>query len=270
MSNMNKSSNDIMTKYYVYKKASEIMHTIFQNIITYMVPNVSLRTIDTYIGTLFETYGVVSAPKYCYSFPSYTCISLNECLCHGIADDRVLKIGDIVKLDISFKYNDIFIDACRNFIIVDSYSFKANKDIAIKLEMYAFVKQAVAMTVSVLNNMLKTNGSIQYKYFGIIFEKIVTVYGRYTISDIYGGHAIGNKLHIQPFISSVYNDVSMYIQDGDTFCLEPILSLKNSVSNYIPSYVCKDGWTVMHKDKLPTAHYENTYMRLKDKIVRIT
>ena len=270
MNNKDNIDDDIISKYYKYKRAASVMRKVFRNAATLMKVDAAIIDIDTYIGNLFAKYNVLSAPKYCYNFPSYTCISLNDCMCHGIAGEYRLKVGDIVKLDVSFKYNDIFIDACRNFIIVDSTRLKINKDILTKLEMYAFLKQSMSLTISILDYRLRSEGSVKYRDFGAVFEQIVTSYGKYTISDAYGGHGIGVKLHLQPFIASVANNIEVQINDGDTFCVEPILSFKTSVHNYIQSYIGKDGWSVFHKEKLPTAHYENTYMRLKNRIIRIT
>ena len=270
MNNKDNIEDDIVNKYRKYKRAAVLMHKVFRVAATLMKVGIVIKEIDAYIGNLFKKYGLMSAPKCCYDFPSYTCISINDCLCHGIANEYALKVGDIVKLDVSFKYNDIFIDACRSFIIVDSVELKINKDILTKLEMYAFLKQSMSLSISILDHRLQTEGSVKYRDFGSVFERIVASYGKYTISDVYGGHGIGAKLHLQPFIASVTNSIEAQINNGDTFCIEPILSFKTSVHNYIQSYVGKDGWSVFHKERLPTAHYENTYMRLKNRIIRIT
>src|SRR5579872_292822 len=55
--------------------------------------------------------GAVSAPPKVYGFPGALCISVNDEAIHGIPGDRVLRAGDLVKLDLVAEKDGFYADA---------------------------------------------------------------------------------------------------------------------------------------------------------------
>ncbi|BCL65844.1 methionine aminopeptidase [uncultured bacterium] len=219
------------------------------------------KNIDKFIQQLFQKYNCKSAPIIEYDFPGNSCISINDCMCHGIPNDYKFQHGDVVSIDISFKYKDNFFDAGRTYIVLDP-----NMNITFKIksliELNGFNICANLETIRILNQIYYQNNicgkKTDYSIIGNIFQSIISNL-KYSVSYEYGGHKIGEKLHLTPFISSVRgNNTNKFIQDGDMFCFEPLLSFRTCKSDRIISYT--NGWEVFNKSKEAVVHYENTYI----------
>ena len=78
-------------------------------------PGVETIEIDRAIEDLYRKHNALPlfkgypGPK--VPFPAVTCISVNEQVVHGIPGQRVLKEGDLVKLDTACKLNGWCADA---------------------------------------------------------------------------------------------------------------------------------------------------------------
>lgn len=182
-------------------------------------------------------------------------------MCHGIPNNYKFKHGDVVSVDISFKYKNNFFDAGRTYIVLD---FNENITFKIKslIELNGFNMCSNIETIRILNQIYNKNNLMgiktDYSIIGKIFQSIISNY-KYSISYEYGGHRIGEKLHLSPFISSVESsDTRQYITEGDMFCFEPLLSFKSCKNEKIISYT--KGWEVFNKSKEYVVHYENTYV----------
>lgn len=229
------------------------------------------KNIDNFISGLFTKYNCKSAPIEEYNFPGNCCISINDCMCHGIPNDYKFKHGDVVSIDISFKYKDNFFDAGRTYIVLDP-----DLDITFKIkaliELNGFNICANLETIRLVNQMYKRNNLLgiktDYSIMGKVFHSIIKR-SQYSVSYEYGGHRVGKKLHIPPFISSVISsDTKHYLSDGDTFCFEPLLSFKTGNSDRIMSFA--NGWEVFNQSREIVVHYENTYVVSKGGIYSIS
>lgn len=229
------------------------------------------KNIDKYVADLFKKYNCISAPIEEYNFPGNCCISINDCMCHGIPNDYKFKHGDVVSIDISFKYKDNFFDAGRTYIVLEP-----DLDITFKIrsliELNGFNTCANLETIRLVSQIYNKNNLLglktDYSIIGKIFHLMINK-SKYSISYEYGGHRVGHKLHLPPFISSVASrDTKHYISDGDTFCFEPLLSFKTGNNDRIISFA--NGWEVFNKSKEIVVHYENTYIVSSSSIYSIS
>jgi methionyl aminopeptidase len=69
------------------------------------------RELDNVGESVFRKHGARSAPRLTYKFPGATCISINEEAAHGIPGERVIREGDLVKIDVSAELAGYFADA---------------------------------------------------------------------------------------------------------------------------------------------------------------
>ncbi|MEL6866673.1 MAG: M24 family metallopeptidase, partial [Bacteroidota bacterium] len=78
------------------KAAGQAVAITLKQMREYASPGMSTRDLDEYGRAILETFGAVSAPKKDYKFPGYTCISVNNEVCHGIpSKTRILRDGDL-------------------------------------------------------------------------------------------------------------------------------------------------------------------------------
>src|SRR4051794_23000874 len=78
---------------------------------------VTTAELDAIAGEVFARHGARSAPRLVYGFPGHTCISVGDEVVHGIPGGRLLRAGDIVKLDVTAEKDGFMADAARTVAI---------------------------------------------------------------------------------------------------------------------------------------------------------
>lgn len=173
-------------------------------------------------------------------FPASACISVNEEIIHGIpSSNRVLKNGDIVKIDVGAFYKGYHGDCAATFA-VGTISEEAQKLIDV-------TKQSFYKGVAVIGSG-KRIGDI-----GSAIQTYVESFGFSVVKD-YIGHGIGRNLHEDPEVPNYgLAGHGPRLREGMTIAIEPMVNVGTSQVN-----VLSDNWTVVTKDGKLSAHYENT------------
>ena len=204
------------------------------------LPGVSTKEIDARIRTFIEKCGATPSFLGYGGFPGSACISLNNEVIHGIPTaKRILREGDIVKVDVGARYRGYNGDSARTFP-VGKVSDEALRLIQVtKDSFYEAIKYARA--------------GCRLGDVGFAVENFVISNG-FTVVRDYVGHGIGAELHEEPEIPNVgtagrgprlYADM--------TVAIEPMVN-----AGAAGVRVQKDGWTVVTADGRLSAHYENT------------
>lgn len=173
-------------------------------------------------------------------FPGSACISLNDEVIHGIPSrKRIIREGDLVKVDVGACYRGYNGDSARTFAVgrVD-----AAAQALIDRTRESFFR---GMEQAISGNRI---GDI-----GHAVESHVVAAG-FTVVRQFIGHGIGKELHEEP-------DVPNYgtpgrgprLLSGMTIAIEPMVNAGTAEVR-----VLSDGWTVVTKDGSLSAHYENT------------
>ncbi len=203
-------------------------------------PGVSTYEIDQAIRRYIEKCGATPAFLGYGGFPASACISINDEVIHGIpSKKRILKDGDIVKIDTGATYRGYVGDSART-IPVGKVSDVAQKLIEVTRDSFwAGVEQLK------IGNRLGDVGSA--------IDTVVQANGFSTVRK-YIGHGIGTNMHESP-------DVPNYgtpgrgtrLCAGMTIAIEPMVNVGTFEVKEMP-----DGWTVKTLDGQLSAHYENT------------
>lgn len=176
-------------------------------------------------------------------FPATLCASVNNEVVHGIpSEERVLKDGDIIGLDLGLKHEGFFVDAAIS-VPVGEVEPKY-------LKLLNTTEEALSAGISAI----KIGGKI-----GDISSAIESVAnrGKYGVVRVLGGHAIGKHIHEMPFIPNYGQaGIGPIIQKGMLLALEPIFNEGNA-DVYIDR---KDGYTFRTSDGLRSAHFEHTVL----------
>jgi len=175
-------------------------------------------------------------------FPKSVCTSVNHVICHGIpSDDKILKKGDIVNVDVT--------------VIKDGYHGDTSK-------MY-FVGDAPAH----LERLVRVTQECLYK--GIELVKPGTRLGDighviqqhaesnyYSVVREYCGHGIGAVFHEDPQVLHYGKPgTGLELKEGMTFTIEPMINAGKAQSK-----VLGDQWTVVTKDRKASAQWEHTLL----------
>ena len=215
-------------------------------------PGVSTYEIDQAIRRHIEKCGATPAfLGYC-GFPASACISINDEVIHGIpAKDRILKDGDIVKIDTGATYRGYVGDSART-IPVGNVSEEAKKLIQVTRDSF----WAGVAKLEVGNRL----GDV-----GSAIDTLVRQNGFSTVKR-YVGHGIGTKMHEQPDVPNFGTPGrGIRLSAGMTLAIEPMVNVGRA-----DVIELNDGWTVKTADGSLSAHYENTVALTSNGVLILT
>lgn len=187
----------------------------------------------------FKGYGAETGNP----FPATICASLNEEVVHGIPNQKViLQEGDILKIDIGMKYENMFTDMTRTFA-VGKISPEAQKIIAVSEGcFFAGIKNLKA-------------GAMLSDYSKAA-QKFAEENGFSVVRNLVG-HGVGEKLHEDPYVPNYYEKKyqDFRLSAGITLALEPMINAGRHETK-----LGKDGWVFVTKDGSLSAQYEDTIL----------
>jgi len=233
------------------RRAGTVVRQMLEAMKQSVRPGVTTGRLDEIGAQVMRREGAVSAPKSVYGFPGTTCISINDEAVHGIPSDRVIREGDLVKLDVTIEKDRYMADAAET-VIAGSAS-EENRRLA------ACARRAFD------NAMLVARAGFRINEIGRVIEREVRRNGFSIIREL-GGHGIGRTIHEEPFVPN-YADrrANEILTDGLVITVEPIIAArKGSV------LTDRDGWTVRTLDGSASAHYEQTIVITKGRPILLT
>ena len=225
----------------IMRKANQIVGGALNMLREKAAVGVSTWDLDLWAEEFARQHGAAPAFKGYHGFPGSLCISLNEQVVHGIPSRKViLSEGDIVSIDFGVRYKGFFGDAAITLAIGEIDAAKANLIKVTHESLYRGIEQA-----RVGNRINDISAAI---------EKHVEKHG-YSVVKQFVGHGIGYSLHEGPEVPnySVDNKRTPRIMAGMVLAIEPMVNLGT-----FEVKVLKDGWTVVTKDKSPSAHFEHS------------
>ena len=213
---------------------------------------VTTKHLDTLIREHIEKSGAKPSFLGYGGFPGSACISINDEVIHGIPSaKRVLRDGDIVKVDVGAYYRGFHGDSARTFA-VGKVSDDAKKLIEVtEQSFWEGIKQI---------EQGKRIGDI-----GSAIDSYVKKFGYSTVKR-YVGHGIGHALHEQPDVPNFgTSGRGTRICTGMALAVEPMINMGTDEVK-----VMSDEWTVKTADSMLSAHYENTVVLTPDGVLVLT
>jgi methionyl aminopeptidase len=217
------------------------------------------RAVDEYYAQhgaipLFKGY-VGTDPK--HPFPACTCISVNEEVVHGIPGNRVLREGDLLKIDTACKLNGWCADAAVTLAIGE-----------ISAE-----RRRLAQTAYELLELARVELG-RRRWWGEVASMLQrrAHQAGYSVVEQYVGHGIGRVMHENPQVANyVPKDIKearkcdFRLEEGLVLAIEPMLNMGRPDVK-----VLSDQWTVVTQDHMPSAHVEHTFAITRNGVVTIT
>ncbi len=202
-------------------------------------PGVTTAELNEIGSRVLSIEGARSAPPMVYGFPGDVCISVNEEAIHGIPGGRVLREGDIVKLDLVAEKNGFYADAA---VTVGVGGVDPMAVALIRAAEHSFRQGANAARV----------GNRVYD-IGRAVEREVKSRGFSVLREL-SGHGVGRTIHEQPSVPNYHDPRSRgRLSDGLVITIEPIIAAGEGKATLQP-----DRWTVATADRSLSAHYEHT------------
>ena len=217
-------------------------------LLDYLTPFIKPGLTTNELDKLADNYttqvqGAISAPlNYAPSghnpYPKSICTSINHQVCHGIPNDKPLKKGDIVNVDVTVIKDGWHGDSSRMFMVGEV--------------------SVAARRLCNLTYQAMWHGIVKVKagaYLGDIGHAIQTFSEGQGLSVVreFCGHGIGRKFHEDPQILHYGKPGTLtQLQAGMTITIEPMLNLGRKEIKEMG-----DGWTIVTKDRSLSAQWEH-------------
>ena len=171
-------------------------------------------------------------------FPNTLCTSVNEAVVHGVPNNKPLVDGDIVSVDCGTLMNGFYGDSAYTFEIGE-VTPEIHKLLEVTKEC---LNKAVEAAVS--GNRIGDIGYAVQKHaedngYGVVRELV--------------GHGLGRGLHEKPEVPNYgRRGRGLKMKEGLVIAIEPMINLGVKEVSQL-----EDGWTIVTKDRKPSAHFEH-------------
>jgi methionyl aminopeptidase len=223
--------------------AGRLAAEVLEMIEPYVKPGVTTGELDRICHDyMVNVQKTVPAPLNYHGFPKSICTSVNHVICHGIpADDKVLKDGDIVNIDITVIKDGFHGDTSKMFV-VGKPSILADRLIRVTQEcLYLGLK--------------KVKNGARLGDIGHVIQVHAEKHN-YSIVREYCGHGIGEVFHEDPQVLHYGRpNTGDVLKTGMCLTVEPMVNAGERHSKLL-----KDGWTVVTKDRSLSAQFEHTIL----------
>jgi methionyl aminopeptidase len=174
-------------------------------------------------------------------FPKTICSSVNHVVCHGIPNDKKLKNGDIINIDVTVIKDGFHGDTSKMYFVGEP-SVLARRLVQVTHD---------AMLLGV--EMVKPGARLGD--IGHAIQQFAEGHG-FSVVREYCGHGIGRIYHEDPQVLHYGSPgVGLELKSGMTFTIEPMINAGKRHVKMLP-----DGWTVVTKDHSLSAQWEHTIL----------
>jgi len=212
----------------------------------FVVAGVTTDELNTRMADHISKHDAIPAPLNYMGYPKETCISVNDVVCHGIPDGRVLKEGDILNIDVTTILNGYYGDTSRMYT-VGKISERAKK-------LLEVTEQSLNVGIEQVKPGNKTG------LIGSAISEYAETKG-YGVVHQFCGHGVGLKFHEPPQIPHKCNPNSgVKMIPGMIFTIEPMINIGR------PEAVISetDRWTATTIDGELSAQAEHTILVTED------
>jgi methionyl aminopeptidase len=221
------------------RKAGQLTAQALDLLVEHAQPGVTTGTLDDLVFEFARDHGAFPAPLLYRGYPRAICTSINHVVCHGIPNDKPMREGDIVNIDVTLILDGWHGDSSRMYPIGE-ISRRAERLIEVTWESLMRGIEAVKPG--------NTTGDI---------GAAIQVYAegeRTSVVRDFCGHGLGRVFHDTPNILHYGQPgEGVELRPGMLFTIEPMINLGRPHVK-----VLGDGWTAVTRDRSLTAQFEHT------------
>jgi len=202
-------------------------------------PGVTTQAIDDFIFAFGMEHGAFPATLNYRGYRKSSCTSINHVVCHGIPNDKPLRDGDIVNIDVTFVLDGWHGDSSRMYTAGD-------------------VKRAAERLIEVTYECLMRGVAVirpgaRMGDIGYAIQSYAEAQRCSVVRD-FCGHGVGRAFHEPPNVLH-YGQIGegQEIKPGMIFTVEPMINLGRPHVKLLA-----DGWTAVTRDRSLSAQFEHT------------
>jgi methionyl aminopeptidase len=204
-----------------------------------VAPGVTTEELDWIAHQAYIERGSCPSTLNYHGYPKSICTSVNEVICHGIPDDRPLRDGDIVNIDVTAYLDGVHGDCSATYYAgeVDAES-RALVETTRECRDLGIAAVCPGRPISDIGRAIDTHAHEH----------------GYGVVRMFVGHGIGEQFHISPSVPHYYTpEASTVMEPGMTFTIEPMITL-----GAWREKMWDNGWTAVTADGRRTAQFEHT------------
>lgn len=221
--------------------AGRLAASVLEMITPHVKAGITTDELNTICHDYIVAHDAYPAPLNYHGFPKSICTSVNHCVCHGIPNDKPLKQGDIINIDVTVKKDGYHGDTSKMFVVGEG-SILANRLIKVTQEsLYKAIR------------MVKPGARLGD--IGHEIQKYAEGFG-YSIVREFCGHGIGDEFHEEPQVLHYGRPgTGVELKAGMCLTIEPMVNAGKRHTK-----ILKDNWTVLTKDRSLSAQWEHTLL----------
>ena len=221
------------------RRAGRLTAEALDLLVEHVRPGVTTDALDSLIVEFARDHGAFSATLLYRGYPKSICTSINHVVCHGIPNDKPLREGDILNIDVTLILDGWYGDSSRMFFVGEVPRRAARLcDITYECLMRGVRAVAPGRTTNAIGAAIEAYAERE----------------RCSVVRDFCGHGVGQLFHDAPNILH-YGSPSEGIEmrEGMIFTIEPMINLGRPHVK-----VLSDGWTAVTRDRSLSAQYEHT------------
>jgi methionyl aminopeptidase len=226
-------------------EAGKLLAACHQEIAKRIIPGVTTLELDRFAEEFLIQHGATPEQKGYEGYPYAICASVNDEICHGFPQNKKLKEGDIVTIDMVVNLNGALADSAWSYP-VGKVSDTANHLLKVTYDcLYKGIEQAV------VGNRL---GDI-----GHAIQTLAESAGFSVVRD-FTGHGIGSSMHEDPQVLHYgLPGKGAKLKEGMVITIEPMIN-----EGGYQLKIDANGWTARTVDGKLSAQYEHTIAITKE------
>jgi methionyl aminopeptidase len=221
------------------RKAGQLAAQALDLLVPLVQPGVTTNEIDAFVLKFALDHGAIPATLNYRGYRYATCTSVNHVVCHGMPNDKLLRSGDILNIDVT--------------LIVDSWHGDTSRmypvgDVSRRAERLMLVTYESQMRGIAAVKPGHTTGEI-----GAAIQQYAESERCSVVRD-FCGHGLGQVFHDRPNILH-YGEPGdgVILEPGMLFTIEPMINLGRPHVK-----ILADGWTAVTRDRELSAQFEHT------------
>jgi methionyl aminopeptidase len=221
------------------RKVGRLAAEALDMLVPYVTPGVTTQRLDDLVFDFALAHGAYPAPLDYRGYRKSICTSINHVVCHGVPDEKPLRDGDIVNIDVTFILDGWHGDASRMFGVGD-IPRKAQRLIDVTYE-------------SLLRGIAAVKPGATTGDIGAAIQHYAESERCSVVRD-FCGHGLGRVFHDEPNILHYgVKGQGVELRAGMFFTIEPMINLgKPQVK------ILSDGWTAVTRDRSLSAQFEHS------------
>ena len=222
--------------------ASEVLDMIEEHV----KPGITTDELNTICHDyIVNEQQAIPAPLNYHGFPKSICTSINHVICHGIPNEKRLKKGDIINIDITVIKDEFHGDTSRMFYVGNVSP--------IAKRVCETAKECMLIGIDLVKPGVQL-GDIGHAIQQHAENK------NYSVVREYCGHGIGKIFHEEPQVLHYGKPkTGVTLKEGMTFTIEPMINVGRKETRLLA-----DNWTVVTQDRSLSAQWEHTILVTTD------